>query len=171
MSWLTQSPIKWAINHVWHLWVNCFCLCEIQNLVLATKRKNCCLPVPKTLTVSIYSIVLTYSSCCCRTWALPCLHSRWCSRTGSHHHHTDRRTPGTNSARAQERIMRGHRGRLSKIKSVFHVISHYWYSANVHHIFTAFKTVKVHFVYQAQLRNATCMDICWTHLIFNNSPS
>lgn len=46
-------------------------------------------------------LILTYSSCCCHTWALPCLHSRWCSRTGSHHRHTGRRTPGTSSAEEQ----------------------------------------------------------------------
>lgn len=46
-SWLSRLPIKGAINHIWHLWANCFCWCEIQNPVLATKRTNCCSPVQK----------------------------------------------------------------------------------------------------------------------------
>lgn len=53
---------------------------------------------------SVYNTLLTYSSCCCHTWALPCLHSRWCSRTGSRHRHTGRHTPGMSSA--QRRIRR-----------------------------------------------------------------
>lgn len=63
-------------------------------------------------------VVLTYSSCCCRTSALPSLHSRWCSRTGSRHRRTGRRTRGMSSVEGQHGIKLTVNSRCFFIKSL-----------------------------------------------------
>lgn len=101
---------------LWYVWSDCFLLqWKNPNSCPGHKKTQLLLANPKSHPPRrvLYKSVLTYSSCCCHTWALPCLHSRWCSRTGSRHRHTGRHTPGRSSGAQKHNDKEKGRGSVS----------------------------------------------------------